>query len=108
MTHTESVAHLTREAGDAWRVVPRGLLPAVVVSVMPEPARESSESTDPQPWATDALISQAPAARRVADDAHGRPGGRGDPHAAQRRRQAHAATTPTWCRPTSRARRWSG
>ena len=37
MTHTESVAHLTRESGDAWRVVPRGLLPAVVVSVMPEP-----------------------------------------------------------------------
>jgi len=58
MTHTESVAHLTREPGDAWRVVPRGLLPAVVVSVIPEPARESSESTDPQPWATDALITK--------------------------------------------------
>ena len=58
MTHTESVAHLTRESGDAWRVVPRGLLPAVVVSLRPEPARESSESTDPQPWATDALITR--------------------------------------------------
>jgi kynurenine formamidase len=58
MTHTESVAHLTREPGDAWRVVPRGLLPAVVVSVSPEPARESSESTDPQPWGTDVLITQ--------------------------------------------------
>jgi len=58
MTHTESVAHLTREAGDAWRVVPRGLLPAVVVSVLPEPARESSESTDPQPWGTDTLITR--------------------------------------------------
>ena len=58
MTHTESVAHLTRESGDAWRVVPRGLLPAVVVSVMPEPARESSESTDPQPWGTDSLITK--------------------------------------------------
>ena len=58
MTHTESVAHLTREAGDAWRVVPRGLLPAVVVSVSPEPARETSESTDPQPWGTDVLITQ--------------------------------------------------
>jgi kynurenine formamidase len=58
MTHTESVAHLTREAGDAWRVVPRGLLPAVVVSLVPEPASESSESTDPQPWATDSLISK--------------------------------------------------
>jgi hypothetical protein len=58
MTHTESVAHLTREPGDAWRVVPRGLLPAVVVSVMPEPARETTESTDPQPWGTDTLITQ--------------------------------------------------
>jgi len=58
MTHTETVAHLTREAGDAWRVVPRGLLPAVVVSVVPEPASESSESTDPQPYATDALITK--------------------------------------------------
>ena len=44
MTHTESVAHLTRESGDAWRVVPRGLLPAVVVSVVPEPARTSGLS----------------------------------------------------------------
>lgn len=58
MTHTESVAHLTREPGDAWRVVPRGLLPAVVVSVAPEPARETSESTDPQPWGTDVLITR--------------------------------------------------
>jgi kynurenine formamidase len=58
MTHTESVAHLTRESGDTWRVVPRGLLPAVVVSVLPEPARESSESTDPQPWGTDTLITR--------------------------------------------------
>jgi arylformamidase len=58
MTHTESVAHLTREPGDAWRVVPRGLLAAVVVSVSPEPARESSESTDPQPWGTDTLITR--------------------------------------------------
>lgn len=58
MTHTESVAHLTREPGDAWRVVPRGLLPAVVISVTPEPARETSESTDPQPWGTDVLITQ--------------------------------------------------
>ena len=52
------MAHLTRESGDAWRVVPRGLLPAVVVSVVPEPASESSESTDPQPFATDSLITR--------------------------------------------------
>jgi kynurenine formamidase len=58
MTHTESVAHLTREPGDAWRVVPRGLLPAVVVSVVPEPASESRENSDPEPFATDTLISK--------------------------------------------------
>src|SRR4051812_11642383 len=58
MTHTETVAHLTREAGDAWRVVPRGLLPAVVVSVVPEPASESNETTEPEPWANDTLITQ--------------------------------------------------
>jgi len=58
MTHTESVAHLTREGGDAWRVVPRGPMPAVVVSVVPEQARESNETTDPQPFATDTLISK--------------------------------------------------
>lgn len=58
MTHTESVAHLTREGGDAWRVVPRGLLPAVVLSVVPEPALESAETTEPEPFATDTLISK--------------------------------------------------
>jgi kynurenine formamidase len=58
MTHTESVAHLTREPGDAWRVVPRGLLPAVVLSVAPEPARETNETTDPQPWGEDTLITR--------------------------------------------------
>ncbi len=52
MTHTESVAHLTREPGDAWRVVPRGPLPAVVVSVVPEPAHESAETSEPQPFVT--------------------------------------------------------
>jgi arylformamidase len=38
--------------------VPRGLLPAVVVSVTPEDARESSESSDPPPWGTDSLITR--------------------------------------------------
>jgi kynurenine formamidase len=57
-THTESVAHLVREGGDAWRVVPRGLLPAVVVSVVPESARESSETSEPEPFGTDTLISK--------------------------------------------------
>ena len=44
MTHTESVAHLTREAGDWWREVRSGQLPAEVARVNRETARESSES----------------------------------------------------------------
>lgn len=35
-THTECVAHLTVDALDAWRVVPRTPVTAIVVSVVPE------------------------------------------------------------------------
>jgi len=35
-THTECVAHLTVEALDAWRVVPRAPVAAIVVSVVPD------------------------------------------------------------------------
>jgi arylformamidase len=55
-THTESVGHLTRERLDTWRVVPVGLLPAVVVSVAPEEARD--EGSEPAPQPTDRLISR--------------------------------------------------
>jgi len=37
-THTECVGHLTREPLDAHRVIPTGLLPAVLLSVDAEPA----------------------------------------------------------------------
>jgi arylformamidase len=56
-THTESVGHLTRERFDAWRVVPEGLLPALLVSVTPEVAGD--ESSDPAPQPTDTLITAA-------------------------------------------------
>src|SRR5690606_12159623 len=35
-THTECVAHLTVEVLDAWRVVPRAPVAAIVVSVVPD------------------------------------------------------------------------
>src|SRR5439155_162953 len=35
-THTECVGHLTREPLDAWRVVPAGFLPALLLSVSAE------------------------------------------------------------------------
>src|ERR1700752_1678366 len=37
-THTECAGHLTQERLDAWRAVPAGLIPAVLVSLTPETA----------------------------------------------------------------------
>ena len=108
MTHTESVAHLTRESGDAWRVVPRGLMPAVVVSVIPEPARESSESTDPQPWGTDVLITKRRLRAAWPMATHGGSGRRRSSARCPMRPPSARATTATSCRRTSRAKRSSG
>lgn len=58
-THTECVGHLTVEPLDAHRVVPAGLLPALVVSVSAVPAGSTRESTDPAPRAGDSLITRA-------------------------------------------------
>ena len=57
-THTECVGHLTRERVDAFRVVPAGLIPALVVSVTPEAAGACLESSDPAPQAGDGLITR--------------------------------------------------
>jgi kynurenine formamidase len=57
-THTETVAHLLREPGDAWRTLPKQLVPAAVISVSPEPARETREQTTPPPWGTDLLLTE--------------------------------------------------
>ena len=56
-THTECVGHLTREPLDAQRVMPAGLLPALLVSVAPEPAEASGESSAPAPRSGDTLIT---------------------------------------------------
>jgi arylformamidase len=55
-THTESVGHLTRERLDAWRVIPAGLVPAVLLSVAPE--APAGEGTEPAPLPTDRLITR--------------------------------------------------
>jgi kynurenine formamidase len=55
-THTECVGHLTRERLDASRVAPLGLLPALLLSVDPEPA--GAESSDPAPRPEDQLITR--------------------------------------------------
>lgn len=56
-THTECAGHLTREKLDAYRVVPTGLVPALLLSVTPEAAAVGGESTTPAPAAGDLLIS---------------------------------------------------
>ena len=55
-THTEGVGHLTRERYDAYRVTPAGLVPALLVSVTPEPA--GGEGSEPMPQAQDRLITR--------------------------------------------------
>jgi kynurenine formamidase len=56
-THTECVGHLTTERVDAHRVVPKGLVPAVLITV--EPTAATQESTDPKPQAGDKLVTRA-------------------------------------------------
>ena len=55
-THTEAVGHLTRERFDAWRVAPTGLVPALLLSIAPEPA--AGEDSEPLPQPGDRLITQ--------------------------------------------------
>jgi kynurenine formamidase len=57
-THTECVGHLTREPVDAWRVVPAGFLPALLLSVTAEAAGAAAESSEPAPLANDRLITR--------------------------------------------------
>jgi kynurenine formamidase len=59
-THTECVGHLTRERLDASRVAPLGLLPALLVSVDPEPAGAlaGAEASDPAPRDGDLLVTR--------------------------------------------------
>lgn len=55
-THTECVGHLTTERLDAHRVAPKGLIPAVLLTVVPTDATQ--ESTDPEPQPGDKLVTR--------------------------------------------------
>jgi arylformamidase len=57
-THTECVGHLTVAAVHAQRIIPPGLLPAVLVSVTPCKAGSSEETTTPSPQPGDLLITR--------------------------------------------------
>lgn len=58
-THTECVGHLTSQALDVYKVVPQRLLIAALLTVEPELAGDSAESSKPQPRETDLLITRA-------------------------------------------------
>ena len=65
-THTECVGHLTAEPLDAHRVAPKGLIPAVLITITPTDT--TSESTDPQPQPGDKLVTRAALESRWPDD----------------------------------------
>jgi kynurenine formamidase len=91
-THTECVGHLTTERVDAHRVVPKGLVPALLITV--DPTDATQESTDPKPQPGDKLVTRAalernwpswltPAPTSSGNDAAGVPGRRAyEPRAA--------------------------
>jgi len=57
-THTECVGHLTTQPLDAFRIVPLGLVPAMLVTVTPESAGSASATGMAQPRMNDRLITQ--------------------------------------------------
>lgn len=57
-THTEGAGHLTVAPLHAHRLVPRGLLPALLLSAKPVPSGRTSESADPRPQPDDRLVTR--------------------------------------------------
>lgn len=57
-THTECAGHLTLESIEARKVVPVGLLKALLITVTPTPAGRTEESSRPAPRAEDLLITR--------------------------------------------------
>lgn len=57
-THTECAGHLTREPLHAQRIVPRGLLPALLISAIPTPSDRTPESSDPAPHVGDSVVTR--------------------------------------------------
>jgi arylformamidase len=56
-THTECVGHLTVQPLDAFRLVPPGLVPALLLTVTPERAAGAGESSMREPGTEDELIT---------------------------------------------------
>ena len=112
-THTESVGHLTVERVDVHSLVPQRLLLAALLTVEPELAADSRESSEPAPADADLLITRArleeawPAP--LASLAEGERARGGDPHTAQRPAEVHRGVPRCRAVPVGRGRRaaWS-
>ena len=91
-THTECAGHLTRQPLDAFRIVPVGLVPALVVTVTPEPADATADTSRPPARAHDRLITH-----RVLADAWSAAASRSQasPRALVMRTRQNAAAHPT-------------
>jgi hypothetical protein len=63
-THTECAGHLTSQSLDAHRVVPAGLVPALLLSTAPVAALNCSETSEPAPRAGDLLITRSEIEKR--------------------------------------------
>lgn len=57
-THTECAGHLTREPLHAQRIVPRGLMPALLLSMRPVASGQTAEGSNPAPHADDRLVTR--------------------------------------------------
>ena len=98
-THTECVGHLTRERLDASRVAPLGLLPALLVSVEPEPAGALAEGSDPAPRAGDRLITRRALERAWPTELPYTPQAlivRTQPNGSEKRVHDYSAETPPY------------
>jgi arylformamidase len=57
-THTECAGHLTREPLHAHRIVPRELIPALLLTASPVSPDETREGSDPAPHPDDRLVTR--------------------------------------------------
>lgn len=58
-THTEGIGHLTLERADVQGLIPQRLLPACLLTLEPEVACDSPETSVPAPQGADLLITRA-------------------------------------------------
>lgn len=96
-THTECLGHLTEERIAVSERLAGGVMPALLVSIAPVPAKSAGEDSDPAPAADDRLVTAAALAAAAA----GHPGPRPQalvvrtlPNPDSRKRQRYEGEAP--------------